>query len=71
MNVFFYRTDRIVCRSRCCCPLPGVAAAEEDTAKNLSTATGGSGKAQLKAIDHLGELHEAARRLCRRCTKID
>src|SRR3954453_3909435 len=31
-------------------------AATQETAKLLTTATEGSGKAQLKAIDHLGEL---------------
>src|SRR6476469_8963609 len=36
------------------------AAATTDTAKELSTATSGSGKAQLKAIDQLGVRHENA-----------
>lgn len=35
-------------------------AATQESAKLLSTATEGSGKAQLKAIDHLGELRENA-----------
>jgi hypothetical protein len=35
-------------------------AATQETTKLLSTATEGSGKAQLKAIDHLGELRDNA-----------
>src|SRR4051794_13162726 len=39
--------------------LPSLAAAQ-DRAKSLATAVSGSGKAQYKAIDALGERHENA-----------
>src|SRR5262245_26070132 len=58
MNVFFGRVVAslvgVILLS-----FPGIAAAE-DTAQELSTATRGTGKAQLKAIDELGEQHENA-----------
>jgi hypothetical protein len=58
MNVFFNRAIG---------PLVGVAilsvsgfAETQDTANNLSIAVSGSGKAQYKAIDGLGERHDNA-----------
>ncbi len=62
MNVYFKRAivsfAGVVLLS-----LPVLAAADE-TASDLSTATGSSGKTQLKAIDHLGEHHENAATVC-------
>jgi HEAT repeat protein len=58
MNAFFDRAVPVLV-GVVLLAVPNFAEAQE-TAKLLTTATEGSGKAQLKAIDHLGELRENA-----------